>query len=200
MKFEGLFKTGGLFKMRKYVLLALPLFLLVMVAQGKTLAGPGKDEKPSKTVTAFLSWYQKNQARLSQMNLVLNYVNGQGPNGKNYEVDYNGVEKYLTEIKKSTFIHAKYVEKWRKYFKKCEEDFKANPQNAGPPKGFDYDLVMLTQEFDRELGSLDKLEIKSEVIESNNYALVMIKFTSGRVLKYELAKQNNKWLITDISI
>jgi hypothetical protein len=177
-----------------FLCLILPGLLLSMSAP------VAKDDKPGKAVMEFLNWYKSNHERLNKMNMVINYVNGTGPTGKNYQVDYKGVEKYLTELKKSGRIGPKYVEKARNYFKKCDADFAANPQNSGPPKGFDFDLVMHAQDFDSELANLDKAEIKSEIIESNSYALVMIKFTSGRVIKYELAKQNNQWLINDISI
>lgn len=194
-------------KLRKY--LPFLLFLPALVVFTAAKPNSGKDDKPSLSVTKFLEWYKQNQKRLNQINLVAGYKNGTGATGSNYSVDYKTVEQYLTEIKKSTYIGPKYVEKWRARFKKAEEDFKNNPQNSGPPRGFEYDLVMLApvrmdqpggQDADSDLANIDKAEVKSEVIESNNYALVMIKFASGRIIKYELAKQNNKWLINDISI
>lgn len=177
------------------------LFLLAFLPclVSLTAATPDKNAKPSKSVTEFLAWYAKNHQRINRINLVRNYVNGSGPTGAGYDIDYKAVEQYLTELKKSNYIGPKYVEKWRKYFKDREADFAAQPQKDGLPRGFEHDFVMLSQDFDSELATLDKAEIKSESIQSNNYALVMIKFSSGRVLKYELAKRNDVWLINDIS-
>lgn len=171
--------------------LAMPSLLSVGMVQ--------KDQKPGARVMLFLDWYKKNHQRLEQMNMVLHYTKDKGADGKNYEVDHITAEKYMSELKKSGFVHSKFAEKWRKHFKKCEEDFKSNPQNTGVPRGFETNFVMLTNDYVPELDNLHKAEIKSETIASNASATVMLKMSSDRVLRFELAKQNNMWLITDIA-
>lgn len=154
--------------------------------------------KPAKVVINFLKWYKENMDRLNKINLVLNYVSGSSSNGKPYAIDFKSTEKYLTELKKSTFIGPKYIEKTRAYFLKCDAAFKANPQKEGPPSGLEFDLIMLSQNFDDALVNLDKAEVISEYIRTNNTSTVQLKFTDGSAINYELGKENNKWIIQNM--
>src|SRR5688572_15328544 len=103
--------------MNKKSIAILSLGLLICLA---SFSKP-EELKPAKTVTTFLKWYKENMERLNKIPLVLNYANGASTNGKPYLVDFKGTEKWLTEIKKSTFIGPKFIDKWRKYFIKCNE-------------------------------------------------------------------------------
>lgn len=156
------------------------------------------DLKPAKTVTTFLKWYKENMERLNKIPMVLNYANGASTNGKPYLVDFKGTEKWLTEIKKSTFIGPKFIDKWRKYFVKCDENFKKTPQKEGPPAGFEFDFIMLSQDFDKALNNVDKARIISEYIRTNNTATVQMKFADSTAINYEFGKENNKWIIQNM--
>jgi hypothetical protein len=172
-------------------------FLILLVCFASFTTKP-VELKPAKTVTSFLKWYKENVERLNKINMVLNYSDAMSTNGKSYSVDFKSTEKYLTELKKSTFIGPKYIEKLRKYFLKCEEDFKKTPQKEGIPKGFESDLVIISQDYEDDLANLDKVEIVSEYIRSNNTSTVQLKFREGSAINYELGKENNKWIIQNM--
>lgn len=180
--------------MRYVLFVAINLVLLVLTSHTSTPAS----EKPGKSVKEFLEWYSNNHKKLNTIDLVLNYSKQSGAKGGVYDIDFKAVEKYLTELKKSTCIGPKFIETMREKFKQFEADFKSSGQKQGTPKGFENDFIMLTADVDGSLKNLDKMEIVSETVSSNNLATVKVKFADGKVLLYELAKQNNKWLINVI--
>ena len=51
-------------------------------------------------------------------------------------------------MKSSGFVSDGYLDVFRDYFKQADEAFRKDPINEGPPPGFDYDIVLLTQEPD----------------------------------------------------
>ena len=156
-----------------------------------------RNQELTKTVINFLNWYKANHSRLSSIELVKNSNNEVFDSTKFYTVDFEATDRYLSELKKSTCISEAYLNKWRDYFKTCEANFKKNPQNDGPPDGFEYDLVMLSQEYDDDLNNINKalIDIKPA---SNSTFLVTCKFPSSMTLGYTLAKENDHWLISDI--
>ena len=54
---------------------------------------------------------------------------------------------------------AQYLAEWRQFFRERNEGFRLSPQSEGPPTGFEYDLVMLTQDVDIRLASLGDLKL-----------------------------------------
>jgi hypothetical protein len=165
-----------------------------------------KGEKPSRSVTELLKYYKENYEVLSKIPMVYNY-NGNLPGASsskekstNYSVDFKGTEKYLTGIKKSGFVGTKFIDRLRNHFLKCEKDFKDNPQNSGTPRGFENDFLMLDDNFMNDLNNLQKIEILDEAIRSNASATVKIKFPSGNVRVYDLAKQNDTWMVSEITM
>lgn len=146
------------------------------------------------TVIDFLNWYKNNYETVNQLNLVKNKgVNYDST--KFYSVNFEESEKYLKKLKSSGFISDNYINKWRKYFKEHDEYLKKNPQNDGPPYGFDYDFVLLTQEIDKTIESNVKLKLL-DIKESNESSIVKIDIMMR--LSFSLSKCNGKWLIDNI--
>lgn len=146
------------------------------------------------TVKDFLNWYKNNYKTVNQLNLVKNKdVNYDST--KIYSVNFEESEKYLKKLKSSGFISDNYINKWRKYFKEHDEYFKKNPQNDGPPYGFEYDFVLLTQEIEKTLESIDKIKLVN-VKESDKNSVVKIDITIR--LCFSLSKSDGKWLIDNI--
>lgn len=71
-----------------------------------------------------------------------------------------------------------------------------NPQNDGPPYGFEYDLVLMTQEVDQAMDAIDNIKV-TDVNESGDSAVVKVDIMTK--LGFTLTKANGKWLIDDIS-
>jgi hypothetical protein len=154
------------------------------------------DEQPAKTIIDFLKWYRDNENKVGG-GWVNNASNETYDSTKFYSVNFEATEKYLTELKLTGFISDKYIDKWREYFKKCDKDFKDNPSNDGPPEGFEYDLIMLSQETEENLKHLEKTQVVESKI-TDNTALLNLHFINGDNMQYKLTKDNDKWLIDDI--
>jgi hypothetical protein len=153
-------------------------------------------DQPARTIIDFLEWYRDNANKI-ETDLVNNASNETSDSTKFYSVNFEATERYLTTLLKTDFISDKYADKWRAYFKKCDKDFKESPSNEGPPEGFDYDLVMLSQETEENLKHLEKTQIIDSKIEEKT-AVVNLHFINGDNLQYKLTKTNDNWLIDDI--
>ncbi len=146
-----------------------------------------------KTVAGFLHWYRENMQQLNRINMVKNSDRA-GDTSVFYSVDFQATEKYLKELEKGGFLSADYLNAQRKYFMDCEDYFKKNPENDGPPHGFDYDLIMLSQEYDEALAHLEKAQMSLTKAGATG-ALVRSDFGNGYSLTYTLNNKNGKWLI-----
>jgi hypothetical protein len=168
------------------------------ITDSSTISSTGsnyEDAKADSTIVNFLKWYAQNVNRLSQINLVKN--NGTNDTTKYYSVDFPATEMYLNELKKTGFISDQYLNYWRNYFKNADDYFKASPQNEGPPEGFDYDLVMLSQDIDEDLKNADRVRVISRTTNGIHLTKDII-FPSGQQLLFSLSRQNNAWLIDKI--
>ncbi len=153
------------------------------------------DKQPAKTIMDFLKWYRDHMN--IQTGLVNNSNGDTHDSTKFYTVNFEATENYLSVLKSTEFISDRYVEKWRGYFKKCDKDFRDNPTNDGPPDGFEYDFIMLSQEYDEDLENLEKSKIVSQSELANN-ATIRIHFPNGNKLIYILSKYEGHWRIDDI--
>jgi hypothetical protein len=154
-------------------------------------------QQPEITVLEFLKWYRANMAALGKIKMVNNNGNATYDSTKFYSVNFEGTEKYLMGLKQSGFISEIYINQWRQYFKKCDAAFKKEPQNDGPPAGFDFDFVMCSQDFDEDLAHLEKAKIINEQI-NNNKSILTIVFPTTLKLRYWLTSDKGKWLIDNI--
>jgi len=147
--------------------------------------------EPYSRVISFLKWYKKNKKEVNQFELVNNC--GQTYDStKFYSVNRDQTEKYLQKIKSSGFVSESYIIDWRKYFEKCDKDFKQNPQNDGPPEGFDYDFILLTQEIDETLTAIEKPKMIFSKVSENK---ATVKIDIMMVLTFHLSKTKGVWLI-----
>jgi len=144
-----------------------------------------------KTIRGFLKWYKANYKKSSAFRLV-----GTDKSGY-YFVDKKVCEKYLSHLKSSGYISEHYIKKWREYFSEMEKKFKDNPQNEGPPEGFDYDLISGTQE--PELFYSPSEYLKLAIIKVDKYKVV-IKTIDIWVHQFTMSKSNGEWKIDDIEI
>jgi hypothetical protein len=148
------------------------------------------------TVVNFLEWYRVQQVWLNQIPMV-NKV-GRNHEPIHYSVNFRQTERYLKELKRSGFISDRYIRRWRAYFKECDKNFKKNPVDDGPPDGFEFDLVMWSNsDYEEELAALDKAVVVESYQDKRN-AIMVIKFSGGRKLRYTLLRESIKWKIAQI--
>jgi len=147
-----------------------------------------------QTVISFLKWYKANYKDVNRYELV-NYKESLHDSTKYYSVNFAETDKYLEKLKSSKLLSNEYLETWKSCFIKYEQNFQENPQNDGPPEGFDYDLVILTQEPEETLSSIEK-PIVINVTESSEKATVNLNIYMK--LSFKLSKIDGKWLIDKI--
>lgn len=149
----------------------------------------GDSQRASQTVVAFLSWYKTHLLPISRILLV-----NQLPD-KPYSVNLKNGERYLAYLNSSHLLTDTYLSEWRTYFRERDAGFRLSPQSEGPPNGFEYDLVMLSQEVDQQMASLKSLKIDKVTIVKNR---ATVELTLLGSYEFRLVKQNSRWLINEI--
>ncbi|HRD08743.1 MAG TPA: hypothetical protein PK037_14285, partial [Saprospiraceae bacterium] len=84
----------------------------------------------------------------------------------------------------------------QEYFTSKAVYWESSPQNEGPPEGFDYDLVLLTQE--PELFYEDPKKLSFDVVEMEK-DFAVITTTADWPLYFEMTKRKGIWMIDYIS-
>jgi len=143
-----------------------------------------------QTVKEFLHWYKINYKQANSFGFT--YQDKQG----NYQVSISQGEEYLKFLKSSGFISEKYVEAWYKYFKDKAQYLQENLQNEGPPEGFEFDLVLITQEPELVLNEINNLQF---VVLENTGDKAILQIVGELGYDFELIKENGKWMIEYIS-
>jgi len=143
-----------------------------------------------ETVKAFLRWYKTNYTKANSFGYT--YQDKQG----NFHVSVAQGEEYLKFLKSSGYIAAKYVELWLQYFKDKADYLEKNLQNEGPPEGFEFDLVLITQEPELMLNEIDNLQF---AVSERNGDKAILQVAGHWGYDFELTKENGKWLIEYIA-
>jgi hypothetical protein len=159
--------------------------------------GLSVEQQPAKTIIDFLTWYRENRDRLGKIKLVNNVDKKESASSKFYSVNLKNTEVYLMEIQKSTFVSDAYINDQRQYFKKCSQQLKETPQYDGPPAGFEFDLILLSQDYEEDLANLDKSIVTAIDLKDKN-AKLKLTFQSESALIFTISKNNGQWLIDKI--
>lgn len=184
--------------MRKHLFQIISITLLITACSSKeTKKELSITDQPAKTVIDFIKWYDNNMSSLNRIELVNNNSDTIYDSTSLYRINFTNTELFLAEIKKSGFVSDAYLDFMRNYFKDCEENFIKTQQYDGPPEGFDFDLIMWSQEYDEDLKNIDKSTVGAATI-SPQKANIEIKFPLGGSLKYDLSLYNDKWMIDKI--
>ena len=194
----------------RYALLALLLNALVMLSCGQDKKEAAIPEGTSTEVTdsvlkkeldnsiiTFLNWYDQHIDKLAAIALVNNASLVQEDTTKYYSVNFKNTEKYLKVLQQSGLFSPKYMADKRLYFKECQHHFEQERQYDGPPSGFDYDLVMKAQDFDR--ASLVQHYKAKNIVVNHNTARLTADFDYGYQLQFTLSKVGDVWIIDDIT-
>ena len=160
-----------------------------------------KNKEQIDLVKNFMKWYINNTMALDKFDTI-----GGGPanvqeneEAKNYYVNFTEVEKYIEELNRSGFLTEAFLRSEKQVFVEGDKDFKKNPENDGPPIGFDYDRFFFTQEsLEDVLPNIEKS--KYEVTQKDDFTSEVRFYLpmSGVNYKYTLKKINAKWFIEKI--
>lgn len=191
--------------MKKTIILIFSIILITSCSENSSIENRASNEVETsvstdsaalKTIINFYTWYRSNPN--IQNCLVNNACGDVFDSTKFYSVNFEATEKYLSVLKNTNYISDNFINYWRAYFKKCEEDFKSNPSNEGPPDGFDFDFLTNSQDFEEELNTVEKATIvESKQIEGKLFLTIL--FVTGNKLKVELSQHDGKWLIDKTS-
>jgi hypothetical protein len=156
------------------------------------LAGCGTTKHtpdPLLTVKDFLTWYGVHYKDVNSFALV-----NQG-NGITYSVNFEETEKFLKVLKESGFVSDAYLQNFRIYFKEADAAFKKDPVNEGPPPGFDYDIVLFTQEPDAVLAQGKNPTVLLSQIKDDKAVLKLDLYVK---LQFSLSLHAGSWKIDRI--
>jgi hypothetical protein len=142
-----------------------------------------------QTVTAFLSWYETNYHHANSFGLV------NQDDSVFYSVNFEETEKYLGYLKSSGFVSDAYLNSFRKYFNEAEAAFKKDPINEGPPPGFDYDIILFTQEPELVFEKKNNPTVLVSTVTENT---AVLQLDIGMKLHFNLSRNNGKCLIDGI--
>ncbi|MFL9483164.1 hypothetical protein ACI6Q2_10345 [Chitinophagaceae bacterium LWZ2-11] len=157
--------------------------------------------QPAMVAKHFLKWYRDNLDTLYKIKTIAGGPadNSDDKTAKNYFVDFKEVDKYLSTFKKTGFVSDKFIAGEHKAFIEADRGFKKNPANDGPPNGFDYDHILLTQEdYTKDLANLDNIPFTAHQSTSNTAEVTFSLPNCGMKYKYLLSKENSDWLIDEI--
>ncbi len=102
-------------------------------------------KQPAGTILNFLRWYRSNVTELKKIELVKHSSNPDS--AKYYVVDVEGTEKFLGALQQSGFVTDTYINRWRAYFRKCNDNLRKTPTTEAPVQGLNFDLVMLSKDY-----------------------------------------------------
>jgi hypothetical protein len=170
------------------------------VDSGKKSDLSNDSKQQIKLVKDFMKWYIENMDMLNKFDVI-----GGGPayikeneEAENYYVDFKEAEKYISELKRSGFFTDNLLKNEEKSFLEADKYYKENPENDGPPYGFDYDHFFLTQEaFEEDLPNIDKSKyVVNQKDDFNSEVAFVLPIAGG--YKYSLKKIGAKWFIDKI--
>jgi len=153
------------------------------------------NKQPAGTILSFLRWYRSNVTDLKKIGLVKHSSNPDS--AKYYVVDSEGTEKFLGALQQSGFVTDTYLNRWRAYFRKCNDNLRKTPTTEAPVQGLDFDLVMLAKEYEEDLKGIEKSTVENVKVANDQGSVTVGLPIAGR-LKYWIRKQDGKWLIEDI--
>ncbi|MBK7233067.1 MAG: hypothetical protein IPH93_12605 [Saprospiraceae bacterium] len=146
--------------------------------------------KMVRTVKEFLGWYKSNYNKANDFGFTF-----QDPQG-NYMVNLDECQKYLNFLKSSGHISEIYEKEWKKYFESKAQYLKENLQNEGPPEGFEFDLVLITQEPEIILNKIDALQY---VVTNNEEGTTVVRIEGELGYDFEMNLENGIWKIDYIA-
>lgn len=188
--------------MKKILLIILPLFFCSQsgICQIKSKQQNSDSHKIEKTVSNFLKWYKSREndtAKNGTSRPSYSLTKGGYPDTTTKQViNMEGVEVYLSYLRKSGYFSESYLNDLRQYFKEIDKGMQTAPKTntliAVP--GLNTDWILKTFEPEMVLdhiknGRFDKVNI------IYNKAIVRFRISKVVQMLFTLTKINNKWLI-----
>ncbi len=143
-----------------------------------------------QVVRSFIHWYKDHYQEVNSVKFLYQ------DQAKTYQVNLNECTQYLKKLESSGFISQEYIQAWNKYFVDKAAYLKENPEKEGPPEGFEFDLVLITQEPELVWNAIDSITIEVK-LQSQEKAVATL--TGDFPYEIELSKINGNWKIDYIA-
>lgn len=149
---------------------------------------------PQQAIIKFLKWYKVNLNKANNFPFLVK------DSADNFMVNEIACTGYLNFLKTSQYISQKYIEHWKVFFNDKASELKEHPLQSDIPEGFDFDLVLITQEPELVLNKIAQLKFKI-VSMNENVALIGVRLPSDKLVQYEFEMYKAKagWQIGYIS-
>ena len=158
--------------------------------------GFANNELPTaqQVVVKFLKWYKANLTKANNFHFLKKDSVG------NYMVDRTAANSYLSFMKSSGCIAQQYIDYWKVYFDDKAIQLKGEPMQSDVPEGFDFDLVLITQEPELILNKIERLKFKTISMKGST-AIISMKCPGDDSIDYEFEMHKTKtgWQIGYIS-
>ncbi|MEO5889325.1 MAG: hypothetical protein ABIQ31_03690 [Ferruginibacter sp.] len=145
-------------------------------------------------ITGFLRWYKDNYKKANSFPLLIK------DKADNFMVNKTAYTDYLAFLNSSNYLSPKYIGYWETFFIDKEKELNKNKIKSDIPDGFDFDLVLITQEPDILLNKIDSIKFNITSM-NDSVALVGMRLPSDSSIEYEfeMYKTKNTWQIGYIS-
>lgn len=157
-----------------------------------------ESEKAKQALFIFLEAYKKSnydQFFNYPKELITNVAFVKNDTTKYYRVDFKNAEEYIKILKDTQYFSENYLNHLRKEFQDDDLAMQKYPSNDGPPEGFDYDWILLTQESEINLA---KTKVISEKKISATAQEIVLQFQYGNTLQFLMKKETDVWKIDEI--
>lgn len=161
-----------------------------------TDSGESQDDPDLVAITDvihnFYQWYEDAQEKLKDIKIV-NY------GGKHLTLNKANVDAYFDKIFKSGFISKEYIEGEKAYLSKWEAEWQKEVYEDGDaPTGLDADRFFCAQDYDIKFWTTAPVGAEGLGTETVKATMSGDEGGSPREQKFELKKENGKWMITKI--
>ena len=143
----------------------------------------------AEALHGFFTWYDANETRLGK----IEYVNDKG---KHLVLDEKQLMLYHAEIKKSGFVSDDFIADEKKFYQACSKAW-ANERKDEVPTGLDANRYHCAQDF---MAPYNTGVVTSTI--NGDRADAVLTLSAGTAksdFKFEMKKENGKWLLAKIN-
>ena len=148
-------------------------------------------EAIAQTVHQFYGWYEKFVMDTTKQHIYVNL------SGKYAVLDSAKLEKYYDQLRESQLLSEEYFANDKAYLQACEPIWKQDGME-GPLAGLDFDRVFNAQDWDGKYMTTTPLMVEMQGTERAKAVYADTTEAAARNPKFELKKENGKWLISKI--
>ncbi|MFW6222943.1 MAG: hypothetical protein ACOC3T_04960 [Bacteroidota bacterium] len=180
--------------MKRIVLFSIALFLFFLscdrVKSGQATNTTQSDNTQEfiKKTKEFFHWYKQNYETLGNIQLIdlvkvdSTYI---------YKVNTDSTKRYLNILESSGFFSDSFIKEKQDYFIEAGRKLLEVKQSDGPPVGFEFDLLLLTQEASLYLDNIKDINYS---VKDTSETTTKISVNNDLIFEY----QNNNSLIKSI--